>query len=452
MTSVRPLPSKPRDFHFPAFERAELSSGMQLIIAPMHRLAVVTAILVLDGGAMGEKAGREGVSDIAARALAEGTRRKSSDELVMALERLGTSISASSDWESTILKMTVMSPNLGDALMLMNEMVSEPRFADASIQRLREERLSEIIQNRSEPRVLADEMFAASVYDSGARYAVPLGGDEATVAPISAADVKEYHASNYLPTNATLILAGDVTAESARALAESAFGRWTASASIPRATKRLADKSSGTRQVRVIGRAGAQQSEMRVGHVGVPRSVADYFAIVVMNAVLGGLFSSRINLNLREVHGYTYGASSYFDWRRERGPFLISSAVQSEKTGPAIQEVLKEVERIRTDEIAEDELTLATSYLAGVFPIRYETADAVASGLASLTVFGLPDDYFTSYRARILSVTTKEVQAAASQYLQPERLSVVVVGNPELVEPQLIDMNLGSVSVVREMQ
>jgi zinc protease len=418
----------------------------------MHRLPVVTAILVLDGGAMGERSGREGVSDIVARALAEGTQRKSADELVMALERLGTSISASSDWESTILKMTVMSPNLGGALMLMNEMVSEPRFADASVQRLREERLSEIIQNRSEPRILADEMFAATVYQSGARYAVPLGGDETTVASINTADVKEYHTSNYLPTNATLILAGDVTANSARSFAESAFGKWTASASNARTHKRMADQSSGARQIRVIGRAGAQQSEMRVGHVGTSRSVADYFPIVVMNAVLGGLFSSRINLNLREVHGYTYGASSYFDWRREKGPFLISSAVQSEKTGPAIQEVLKEVERIRTDEIAGDELTLATSYLAGVFPIRYETADAVASGLASLTVFGLPDDYFTSYREKILSVTTKEVLAAASQYLQPEHQSGVVVGNPGLVEPQLLELNLGSVSVTREMQ
>lgn len=452
MTAMRPSPSKPRDFHFPVFERAEIRSGMRLIVAPMHRLPVVTAILVLDGGAMRERAGREGVSDIVARALAEGTQRKSADELVMALERLGTSISASSDWESTILKMTVMSPNLADALMLMNEMVSEPRFADASIQRLREERLSEIIQNRSEPRILADEIFAATVYQSDARYAVPLSGDETTVASINTEDVKEYHASNYLPTTATLILAGDVTSESARALAEDAFGKWTASASNARPNKRLADQPSGGRQIRVIGRAGAQQSEMRVGHVGAPRSIADYFAIVVMNAVLGGLFSSRINLNLREVHGYTYGASSYFDWRRERGPFLVSSAVQSDKTGPAIQEVLKEIERIKSDEIAPEELTLATSYLAGIFPIRYETADAVASGLASLTVFGLPDDYFTSYRSKILSVTAEEVQAAASQHLHPDQLSVVVVGNPELVQPQLLELNMGSVSVTTESQ
>jgi zinc protease len=423
---------------------------MRLIVAPMHRLPVVTGILVIDGGAGAERNGREGVSDIAAHALAEGTRAKSADELVMALERLGTSISASADWESTILKLTVLSFNLERALLLMSEMVTAPAFEEQAIERLRAERLSEIIQTRSEPRVLADELFSAALYDHASRYATPVSGSEASVKAITLEDVRLYHEEIYTPSAATLILAGDVSEVAAQQIAQKAFGGWTASPSNSGASARVTDRAIGQKQIHVVTRPGAQQSELRMGHVGVPRSLPEYFAVVVMNAVLGGLFSSRINLNLREVHGYTYGASSYFDWRRKKGPFVISSAVQSEATGAAIREVLNEVERIQASEISEDELTLATSYLAGVFPIRYETSEAVASGLASLTVFGLPNDYFTSYRSEILGVTTKEVQHAAKTFLHPSELCIVVVGNPEIVAPQLSALGLGAVAVSAE--
>lgn len=452
MTAQRPTPSVPRDFHFPAFERSALANGMRVIAAPMHRLPVVTAILVLEGGAMTEPPGVEGVADIVARALSEGTDDKSGDELVMALERLGTSVLASSDWDSTILKMTVMSPNLHDAVSLMSEMVMTPRLDEQSISRLRAERLSEIIQTQSEPRVLADEVFSATLYAEGSRYAIPVGGSEKSVTAVNTENVRAYQSANYKPLAATLILAGDISTSGAHALASKCFGSWSdTSASYASAASqglRGVGTASKQKQIRVVDRAGAQQSELRMGHVGIPRSVPEYFPVVVMNAVLGGLFSSRINLNLREVHGYTYGASSYFDWRRQSGPFVISSAVQSEATGAAITEVLNEIEKIRSSAITDEELTLATSYLAGVFPIRYETSDAVASGLASLVIFDLPDEYFTSYRTRILAVTPDEVQKAAGAFLHPGELSIVVVGNPEIVEQQLSALGIGAVSVV----
>ena len=166
-----------------------------------------------------------------------------------------------------------------------------------------------------------------------------------------------------------------------------------------------------------------------------------------MNAVLGGLFSSRINLNLREAHGYTYGANSYFDWRRQSGPFVISTAVQSEVTAAAISETLKEIERMREEEISEDELTLATSYLEGVFPIRYETTAAIASALANLATFGLPEDYYDTYRENIAAVTTRHVLNAARKYLKPEELQMVVVGNPELIEEPLKALAFGPTSM-----
>lgn len=448
MTVQRPEPSTPREFHFPAFERTTLSNGMRVIVAPMHRLPVVTAILLLDGGAMTEAHGVEGVADILAHALTEGTRDKSADQLVMALERLGTSVSASCDWESTILKMTVMSSSLDEALSLMSEMVTSPRLEEQSISRLCSERLSEIIQNRSEPSVLADEMFAASLYAGNSRYAIPIGGSEESVSAIGAGSVIAYQSANYKPSIATLILAGDITVVTGNALAAKSFLQWSSGATDVVGVPVLRNVEFAPRNsIRVVDRPGAQQSELRMGHAGASRANPEYFSLVVMNAVLGGLFSSRINLNLREIHGYTYGASSYFDWRRGKGPFVISSAVQSEVTGAAVMEVLGEIEKIRTAEIANDELTLATSYLAGVFPIRYETSEAVASGLASLVIFNMPDDHFTSYRANILAITPEQVQRAARDFLYPEQLSIVVSGNPEIVVPQLTALGFGGVEV-----
>lgn len=446
MTATRPVPSTPRDFEFPHFERSALPNGMKIIVAPSHRLPVVTAILVMDGGAMSEAVSTEGASDIVVRALLEGSRDKTSDELVMSLERLGTSISSSADWESTILKITVLSPNLEEAMCLMGETVMQPRFEEQAVRRIRAERLSEIIQTRSEPRILADEMFSAKLYDASSRYSVPVAGTEASVAALEAEHVREYHARMYQPGMATLILVGDITSENAGKIVARVFKDWAGTPSHSQ-SQGLVRRSDLSERIHVIGRSGAQQSELRMGHLGVPRSAPDYFPIVVMNAVLGGLFSSRINLNLREVHGYTYGASSYFDWRRGVGPFVVSSAVQSEATGAAITEVLNEVRQIRDDEISDDELTLATSYLAGVFPIRYETTEAVASGLASLVIFNLPDKYFSSYRENILSVTSAQVREAAQKYLRPDAIDIVVVGSPELVEPQLRALGLGEVTV-----
>jgi zinc protease len=197
----------------------------------------------------------------------------------------------------------------------------------------------------------------------------------------------------------------------------------------------------------LIAKAEAAQAEIRLGHVGIPRKNPDYFPIVVMNSVLGGLFSSRINLNLREKHGYTYGASSYFDWRKNAGPFVVSTAVQSEVVGAAIRETLTEIDRMREEAISEEELSLATSYLAGVFPIRYETTGAIASALAALEVFELPDDFYDGYRDAIRAVSTTDVLEAARKYVDVNRLQIVVVGPKETVESQMEPLPFGDLSV-----
>jgi zinc protease len=301
------------------------------------------------------------------------------------------------------------------------------------------------MQILDEPRGLADESFSYFVYAEKARFAEPMSGSTKSVSAIRRDDIDAFYRNNYVPQAMTLIMAGDITPEEGIELATKAFGEWKGERVLTPVNADTPARMS--RAVEIVSKADAAQSEIRIGHVGVPRSHPDYFRIVVMNAVLGGLFSSRINLNLREAHGYTYGANSYFDWRRQSGPFVISTAVQSEVTAAAITETLKEIERMREEEISDDELTLATSYLEGVFPIRYETTAAIASALANLATFGLPEDYYDTYRENIAAVTTRHVLNAARKYVKPEELQIVVVGNSELIRQPVESLSIGPVSV-----
>jgi len=445
--AVRPLPGKAREYHFPKFFRHRLANGLNLVIAPVRKLPVVSVIAVIDATALDDPHGKEGTAELTAQALREGTSVRDGLHVTLDLEKLGTSLEAGADWDSTAVSMTVLRDRLDKAFGIFAEVLTSPIFPGDEIERLKAERLAERMQILAEPRGLADESFMRFVYADGSRYAEPLSGGSASVSVVSREDVVDFYRRNYGPDATTLILVGDISVEEAVLLGESAFGGW---AGRNEKSRRVADDiARATRAVEIVAKPDAAQSELRMGHAGVPRSHPDYFPIVVMNSVLGGLFSSRINLNLREEHGYTYGASSYYDWRRQSGPFVISTAVQSEVTGEAIAETLREIDRMRAEEITQDELTLATSYLEGVFPIRYETTSAIAAALANLVTFGLPEDYYDTYRANITSITTREVLEAAKAHVRPEELQVVVVGNPDLVRGPVAALTIGPL-VVRD--
>jgi zinc protease len=201
------------------------------------------------------------------------------------------------------------------------------------------------------------------------------------------------------------------------------------------------------RAVHLVAKSDAPQSELRIGHVGIPRNHPDFFPVNVMNAVLGGLFNSRINLNLREVHGYTYGAFSGFDWRRQSGPFVVHTAVKSDVTEAAAREILLEIDRIQAEPISAEELSLATSYLDGVFPIRFESTAAIAAALATLVIHGLPEDYYDRYRERVRAMTSEHILEAARHYLKPDALQMVVVGDPTSIRASLEAMQFGPLAV-----
>jgi zinc protease len=439
--ALRPQPGAPRAYRFPAFERQTLPNGIHLIVAPVPKLPVVSMMAIIDAGAACDPAGREGLAQLTASALIEGTRMLDGPALTERLEGIGGSVEPSADWDYVAASTTVMSTRAPAALALLAEILMGPSFPDREIERLRHERHSELLQQRAEPRGLADEMFSRFLYGPRSRYAEPEGGNERSIMAITRDDVVAFHRARYRPGSTTLIITGDVSIDDAVKIVEANFGSWAGT--VDRAPFVHDEAASTSRRVYVVGKDDAPQSELRVGHVGVPRSHPDYFRVVIMNAILGGLFSSRINLNLREEHAYTYGAYSHYDWRRGAGPFVVSTAVKSDVTDGAVREVLHEVERMRTSEPTVEELSLATSYLDGVFPIRYETTSAIAGALASLVVYDLPNDYFDRYRENIRSVTGSDVLAAAREHLHPEQLQVAVVGDPNVVQAPLERLEIG---------
>ena len=443
--STRPAPGPPRTFQFPRFERAKLPNGLRIIVAPVRKLPVVTVLSVIDAGATADPPGREGLAQLTAEALREGTANHDGIQILDGFEKLGSSLEAGVDWDSTVVSMTLLRDRLEPGLSLMTEVLTSPVFPEREVERLKAERLAERAQILAEPRGLADESFSRFLYLEGSRYGEPMAGTSASVSAITRADVADFFSSRYTPDAVTVIVVGDISVGEAINLVSKTLGDWKG-----KRASHIARPSTQTRRsraVEIVAKDDAAQAELRLGHLGIPRSHPDYFSVVVMNALLGGLFSSRINLNLRERHGYTYGASSYFDWRRDPGPFMIATAVQSEVSAAAISETLKEIHGMRSDEVPEDELSLATDYLDGVFPIRYETTSSIASALATLVVFGLPENYYDTYRENIRAVRPSDVLRAAQAHVSPDMLQVVVVGDPTLVKEPVENLAFGEVSV-----
>ena len=445
VTSLRPKSGSVRRYRFPEFHDDVLPSGLRLVTAPVKKLPLVTVLVVVDAGSVNESRGKEGIASLTAAGLLEGTSQLDGAELAEKFEQLGTSLESGADWDSAFIKITTLSDQLETATKLLGEVISSPVFPEREIDRLKAERLAEILQLETEPRGLADEKFSEFLYSPDSRYSRPDEGSTESVSALSREDVEQFYRSNYRAGATTVIVAGDITPEYTRSLVADALQDWPlGSAQKPQLT--TAARTKG-RRVHILDKPEAPQSELRVGHVGLPRRHPDFFPTMVMNAVLGGLFGSRINLNLREVHGYTYGASSYYDWRRGAGPFVVSTAVESEVTSAALTEIFLEIDRIRSDKITEEELSLARDYLEGVFPIRYETTAAIASALATLVIHDLPADYYDTYRKNINDVSADAVLEAAIAHLHPPELQTVIVGDAKMIQGALANSKFGELLV-----
>jgi len=450
----RPSPGLPRTYQFPEFERAILPSGMQVLTVHLPGRPLVSANLIVRRGASDEPAARGGVTVLAARALTEGTERYPGLELIEASERLGATLHAEASWDAFSASVDVAAPRLRAALELLAELVLHPTFPEEDVARLRDERVNDLLQARAEPRRRVEQAFAASIYTPDSPYARPAAGDEDTVPRLDRDQVASIHRALLDPARTALVVGGDLTGLDLPGMAAEVFGALSSAlggqpdgATLP---AQLARSSIDRTIVRVYDRPGSVQSEVRIGHIGLRRSVPDFHAVQVMAAILGGLFNSRLQMNLREEKGYTYGVGAGFEMRRGAGPFAVRTAVHTAVTVPAIAESLAELRKIRDTRITDTELAAARDFLVGVFPLRFETPGAVVAALGGLFVHSLPDDELGRYRRLVEAVTAADVQTAARDHIDPERVAIVVVGDADAIGHDLEAAAFGELEIVRE--
>ncbi len=442
--SKPPAPGPPAKLELPAIQKLALSNGIPVLFIERHRVPLVQVSVVVRAGAAADPRGKAGLANLTAEMLDRGAGGRSTLELSDAVDHLGADLSAGAGWDETLVGLNVPSQRLAEALPLLADVVRRPAFPEEELERVRKELLTELLQWRDEPRALVRVAFARALYGDHP-YGGVTEGSEKSLRAMTQADVRGFHASWFEPGNVTLVAAGDVTPQVLQARLEDAFGSWKGSG-VRRAPVPAARQPRG-RSVWLVDVPDAAQSEIRIGRVGPPRNTPDYFPLVVANTLLGGSFASRLNQNLREQHGYSYGAGSVFDFRLSTGPFFAAAAVQTDKTAPAISEFFKELEGIRRP-VSEDELARVRNYVALRYPAGFETVGELAAKLEGKVLFDLPDDYFTTYMDRVAGVTAADLARVTAQWIDPNTVVVVVVGDRKKIEAGIKALNLGPLKVL----
>jgi zinc protease len=455
--AVRPSPGQPRKYEFPHFDRTVLPSGMQVITVNVPDRPLVSANLLVRRGVTEEPADLAGATILMARAMTEGTERYPGVELLEAGERLGATLHVDASWDAFTASVEVAASRLGAALELLAELVERPIFPESDVARLREERLNDLLQIKADPRRRVDRAFNATIYTTDSPYGRAAGGDEESVPRLTPDILRGIHRAVLDPSQAAMVIGGDLSGLDIPRMVEAALGSFGGAAGGASSGGRSASVQAPRAEsavdhpiVRFYHRPGSVQTELRIGHVGLARRVPDFHAVQVMGAILGGLFNSRLQRNLREDKGYTYGVGAGFDMRRGAGPFSVRTAVQTPATVPSISESLAELRRMRETAVTADELAAARDYLVGVFPLRFETPDAVVAALGGLYVTDLPDDELSRYRREVEAVTIEAIQKAAQDHIHPDKIAIVAVGDADAVAADLEAAGLGELEVITD--
>jgi zinc protease len=428
-----PAPGDRRPFRFPEFRRERLDNGLELVLAPRREIPLVEILLQLPAGSDRNPLERPGLAALTAALVDEGTAERSGPEVAATVERLGGALATRADWNCAGIEAGALASDLATALDLVAEVARRPSFPPAELERLRRQALAELLRRQDQPAVLAEEAQSSTLY-GGTPYGALLLGDEAALEALTREEVVSFHAAGYRPAGAALLVAGDFDPEAARRRIEDAFGAWDGASPAPPPPVRPAQRG---RRVILVDRPKAAQTELRIAQVGVPRTHPDRTRLGLLNAILGGKFTSRLNLNLRERHGFTYGVTSRFVDRRGPGPFVIAAAVANDVAGAAAREALAEVERLRSEPVGETELAETRDYMLGVFPYTLQTHADVLGRLAELTLWGLPDDHYERALASVAETTSEDLLDLARRHLHPDRAILVAVGPTAQLRPQL---------------
>jgi zinc protease len=441
LIAVRPQPGPARPYRFPSVVRHRAAGG-EVVAAhlPGHRLAV--AVLLLDAGAGREPVGREGLAAVVAKALEEGTSRRDAAEYALALERLGSQLSLSVDWDGFRASVQVEVERLRPAVELLAEAVRSPRLEPADIERVRDDEVTALRMYWANPGPRADAALRADLFGTDVRAGRPMDGDPTSVTTVSVDDVTGYHAA-WLTRPGTLLVVGDLDRLDLDALAAAAFAGSTGEPIEPGIPLDVAMRTE--RRILLVDRPGSVQSTLRLGHTAPHRAHPDYVPMTLAGTVLGGAFTSRLNHLLREVRGYTYGVRADFALSRRFGRFVTSAGVQTEVTAPALVDAVAEIARTQAEGVTEQELAVARAWRAGQLSVELQTPGAIANALATVVTYGFPDDYHATLREQLLSADVVPVSSAATAYLRPQGLTLVVEGDAAAIRHDLTATGVGEV-------
>lgn len=444
--SLLPVPGPDRPFHFPRIVRRALANGLELRAVRHRSVPVASMVLLVPGGSAVDPDDGHGLVSMTAGLLDEGSRGQSALEIADRIARIGGDLDVEVGMDAVAIGLTTLDRFFESGLELVREIVAAPNLATDDFSRIRKLRLERLKQMKDHAAAIAERAFARVLYGSHPYGHLSLGSEPAlTAMTVDAA--RALHAALFTPAGATLVIVGDRPEDELLDLAAAMFDPWRAAAStmtIDRAAGVTAPPSTALAALAVIDRPGAAQSELRIGHVCAPRSTPDYPKLLVLNTILGGEFVSRLNQNLRESKGYTYGVRTGFNLRRGMGPFVMQTSVATDVTGPAIHEALAEIRAIADGRPPTgDEVAQAFASLSKGYPRGFETAGQVARSVAQLALHNLSDSYFEEFVPRLAQVTAEDVSAAARQYLASVKMSTVIVGDLNKIRGSLPGLGLG---------
>jgi zinc protease len=445
-----PEPGAPPAAKFPDLERATLSNGLKIVLAERPSVPQVRFDLLLDAGFAADQSAEPGTANMTLAMLDEGTQRRTSLQISEELQRLGASLSAFSRLDYSSVTLDALKENLDPSLALFSDVVLNPSFPQRDFDRLKKQQLAAIEREKAEPFTMALRAFPELVYPTGHAYATPWSGTgtEESAAKITRADVAAFHRAWFKPNHATLIVVGATTMGEIRPKLERLFAAWKPGDIPAKNVKDVAPPA--TPAVYLIDRPGALQTVILAGNLAPPKNNPNEVPIEVMDALLGGNFGSRINMNLREDKHWSYGAGSFIRDARGQRPFVAYAPVQTDKTKESLVELAKELQGILKDRpVDSTELAQAKSSLTLTLPGEWETMAAVDATIRSIVTFGLDDRYFDTYPTKVRAVDSAQVPAAAAQVVHPNRLVWLIVGDRAKIEAGVRELNLGEVKIIQ---
>lgn len=431
--SKPPEPTPASKVSFPKFFKKKFSNGFKFFVVENHILPIVTAGFVVRGGSTFDR-NLPGLASVTSELITKGTKERTATQIAETIDYVGGSLSSNSSWDSSQVFVSVLKSHLTTAIDLLQDIILHASFPEEELERVKIQRVASLQQMKADAGYLADTRFASVVFGSHP-YGGRASGTEESIKAIRREDLISFQKGFYTPDNSFMVFAGDITPKEAEKYASRYFEKWKGkrkSSSLP-----LGVPNFSKDKVVIVDKPAAVQSALRIGGVGIARTDKNYLKVFVMNTLLGGYFSSRINMNLREAHGYTYGGRSGFDARMFPGPFEVSADVRNEVTDETIIEVLKELDRIRKTNPSKEELEMVKNYLAGLFPIQLETPQQVACRVIALELYHLPKDYYKNYRESIRKVTARDIRSSAMKYIKPEKLAIVLSGNSKEISTKL---------------